>query len=334
MQAIHNLIAHNILAAWLVLAVSFVVLAKCADIFVESAVTLAYRFKLPKLVVGIVLVAFATTAPELAVSAISAARGNAEIALGNAVGSVLCDTGLGLALCALFSATAVTLVPRVIKQSGTFLLVMAVLAFFFTALDGTLSRWEGGILLLGFCAYMVLLFRDHKRGVQHDEDEWETIESHPNFSLPRLLISFVAALAGILVTSDLIVSSATTIAHALHVPDGVIALTLVAFGTSVPEIATCVAAARKHHAALAVGNILGADIMNICWVAGASSLINDLTLTRKEIFFMFPAMLVLALTAQVLLRRRWRLARWHGYVLLGLYVVYLVASYLVFRPVT
>jgi cation:H+ antiporter len=334
MHVFRALIEGNLWVAWLVLLSCFAILAKCADIFVESAVSLAYKFKLPKLVVGIVLVAFATTAPELAVSAISAARGHAEIALGNAVGSVLCDTGLGLALCALFSATAVTLVPRVIKQSGTFLLIMAVLAFFFTALDGTLSRWEGGVLLIGFCVYMVILFRDHRRGVQHDENEWETIESHADFSMPRLTLSFLAALAGILLTSDLIVSSATTIAHALHVPDGIIALTLVAFGTSVPEIATCVAAARRHHAALAVGNILGADIMNICWVAGASSLINDLTLTRKEIFFMFPAMLILAGTAQVLLRRRWRLVRWHGYVLLALYIVYLLASFLVFRSAT
>lgn len=332
MQVIHSLIAENVWAAWVVLGLSFAVLAKCADIFVESAVSLAYKFNLPKLVVGIVLVAFATTAPELAVSAISAARGNAEIALGNAVGSVLCDTGLGLALCALFSVTAVALVPRVIKQAGTFLLIVAVLAFVFTALDGTLSRWEGGVLLAAFCVYMVILFRDHRRGVQHDENEWETIEAHPDFSTPRLVVSFLVALAGILATSDLIVSSATTIAHALHVPDGIIALTLVAFGTSVPEIATCVTAARKKHAALAVGNILGADIMNICWVAGASSLINNLTLSRKEIFFMFPAMLIMAGTAQVLLRRRWRLVRWHGYVLLGLYVAYLVASIIVFRP--
>jgi len=332
MHMIHSLVEGNVWVAWLVLASSFAILAKCADIFVESAVSMAYKFKLPKLVVGIVLVAFATTAPELAVSAISAARGNAEIALGNAVGSVLCDTGLGLALCALFSATAVTLVPRVIKQGGTFLLIVATLAFFFTALDGTLSRWEGSLLLLGFCVYMVLLFRDHRQGRQHPEDEWETIESHPDLSLPRLVIGFVGALAGILLTSDLIVSSATTIAHALHIPDGIIALTLVAFGTSVPEVATCVAAARKHHAALAVGNILGADIMNICWVAGASSLINDLTLTSKEIFFMFPAMLIMVGTAQVFLRRRWRLTRWHGYVLLSLYASYLLASFLVFRP--
>ncbi len=332
MQVLHSLIEQNTIVAWLVLAVGFAVLAKCADIFVESAVSLAYKFKLPKLVVGIVLVSFATTAPELSVSALSAARGNAEIALGNAVGSVICDTGLGLALCALFSATAVTLAPRVIKQGGTFLLIVGVLAFLFTALDGTLSRYEGGALLLGFCVYMFLLFRDHRRGVQVDEDDWETIESHPDFSLARLLLSFVAALAGILLTSDLIISSATTIARALHVPDGIIALTLIAFGTSVPEVATCVTAARKNHTALAVGNILGADIMNICWVAGASSMINDLTLTRKEIFFMFPAMLVLVITAQVLLRRRWRLMRWHGAFLLGLYVIYLLTSFLVFRP--
>ncbi len=301
--------------------------------FVESAVSLAYKFKLPKLVVGIVLVSFATTAPELSVSVISAIRGNAQIALGNAVGSVLCNAGLGLSLCALFSTTAVVLAPRVIKQSGTFLLIVSVLAFLFTAFDGSLQRWEGAVLVLAFCAYMHLLFQQHRRGTLHDESEWETIETHPDFSLSRLIMLFAVALGGILFTSDLIVSSATTIAHALHVPDGIIALTLVAFGTSVPEVATCITAARKHHGALAVGNIMGANIMNICWVAGASSLINNLTLSRREILFMFPVMLVMIGTAHVLLRRHWRLTRRHGYVLLGLYAAYLLASFVMFRPV-
>ena len=332
MHSVHTLIAEHVWAAWLILGISFAVLAKCADIFVESAVSLAYKFKLPKLIVGIVLVSFATTAPELAVSINSAIRGNAEIALGNAVGSVLCDTGLGLAMCALFAAGAVTLTPRVVKQAGTFLIVVALMAFGFTAFDSTLSRAEGALLVLAFGVYMVILFRSHRKGRELDEDEWENIEAHPDFSLARLLILFVVALGGILLTSDLIVGSATTIAHALHIPEGIIALTLVAFGTSVPEIATCIAAARKGHAALAVGNILGADIMNICWVAGASSMINDLTLTRAQILFMFPVMLLLVGTAQVLLRRRWRLVKWHGYVLLGLYLLYLVASFVVFRP--
>ncbi|MDP6491595.1 MAG: calcium/sodium antiporter, partial [Kiritimatiellia bacterium] len=331
---VHTLIEANVWVAWLVLLGSFAILAKCADIFVESAVSLAYKFKLPKLVVGIVLVAFATTAPELAVSMISALRGNAQIALGNAVGSVLCNTGLGLSLCALFVATSVTLAPRVIKQTGSVVLGVGVLAFLFTALDASLQRWEGAILVLAFCIYMMVLFYEHKGGKMHDEDEWENIEAHTDFSISRLTGLFVLGLAGILFTSNLIVTSATTIAHALHIPQGIIALTLVAFGTSVPEVATCVAAARKHHAALAVGNIMGANIMNICWVAGASSLINDLTLTHKEIFFMFPAMLVVIITAQVLLWRRWRLVRWHGALLLGLYIVYLLASFLVFRPGT
>ncbi|NQU40429.1 MAG: calcium/sodium antiporter [Lentisphaerae bacterium] len=331
MQALHLLIHGNVWIAWLVLAISFAILAKCADIFVESAVSLAYKFKLPKLVVGMVLVSFATTAPELSVSVISAVRGNAEIALGNAVGSVLCDTGLGLAMCALFSAGAVALAPRVVKQAGTFLMFVALLAFAFTAFDNTLGRGEGVILALAFCGYMAMLFRQHKRGCLKDEEDGEHAESRPDSAVGRLMLLFIVALAGILSTSDLIVSSATTIAHTLHIPDGIIALTLVAFGTSVPEIATCVTAARKGHASLAVGNILGADIMNICWVAGASAMINPLTLTRKEILFMFPMMLLLAGTAQVLLRRRWQLVRWHGYVLLALYITYLLASFLVFR---
>lgn len=332
MHFIHGVIEGSQVVAWIVMIGGFVILARCADVFVESAVSLAEKFRIPKLVIGIVLVSFATTAPELSVSALSAFRGRPQIALGNAVGSVLCNTGLGLSLCALFSAAAVPVIPHVLKTAGAFFAVVAAAAFACTLFDYTLNAWEGGVLVAAFFIYIAMLFRQHRRGVFNAEDEFEEGEVHPEFPLRRLAGLFALGLGGILLSSDLIVTSAVTIAHGLGVPDSIVALTLVAFGTSVPEVATCITAARKRHGALAIGNIMGANIMNICWVAGASAIVNPLVLTRREIYFMFPVMFVMTMASLFMLRAGWRLTRRQGFVLLTLYVLYLAASVWVFKP--
>ena len=111
-----------------------------------------------------------------------------------------------------------------------------------------------------------------------------------------------------------------------------IALTLVAFGTSIPEVVTCIVAARKKEGAIAVGNILGADIMNICWVAGASSIANDLALSKKQIFFMFPSMFVIVGAMLIMLRMGYRLTRKKGLILFALYLVYLASFFRLFPP--
>lgn len=333
MTAVHTWIAESVWVAWGVLVVAFIVLSKSAGLFVDSSVSLANRFRIPKLVIGIVLVSLATTMPELSVSALSAWRGMPEMALGNAVGSVICNTGLGLALCAVFSAVPVAVIPHVLKASGGFLLAVSSLAFLFTLPDQTLSRWEGVVLVALFAGYLGYLFRQHKLGRYHDDIDLDAAADHLHMSAARVVGLFALGLGGILVSSDFVIASATTIARSFHIPEGAIALTLVAFGTSVPELATCITAARKQEGALAVGNIIGANIMNICWVAGFSSIVNSLTLSAKELFFMFPAMLAVLIVALVLLRSGYRLTRAQGFVLLAAYAVYL-ASFLVLFPAT
>jgi cation:H+ antiporter len=336
MEAAELYIAQHVWVACLVLAASFLVLARSADIFVESAVALAYRLRIPKLVIGIVLVSLATTAPELAVSLVSALKGNPEMALGNAIGSVICDDGLALALAGLLCLAPIPVLPRVLKTSGLFLIFIQIVTFLFVVGDYTLDRWEGGMLVGLFACYLGMLYHQHAKGHLHDplDVEPETVEA---MSLARMVTFFVLGLGGIILASEFIVVSATTVATAAGVPKSVIALTLVAFGTSIPEVATCVASARKGHGAIAVGNIIGADVMNICWVAGASALANPLTLGTtpaegaRQVYFMFPAMFLVVGAMLLLLRIGHNLNRWKGGVLLGLYVVYLVVSVLFFR---
>jgi cation:H+ antiporter len=320
------------LLAVVVLLASFAVLAKCADVFVESAVGIAWRLKVPKLLIGLVLVSLATTAPELSVSLIAALRGNPEMALGNAIGSVICDDGLALGLAGVVAVAPIAVIPTVLHSSGLFLITIQVLCFLFVVFDGALHRPEGVVLVVLFVAYLTYLYRQHRSGRFHDDVEAEVSPKLEKAGMARLLILFAVALAGIIFSSELIVTSATTVARTLGVPEAVIALTLVALGTSIPEVATCVIAARKNEGAIAIGNILGADILNICWVAGASSIANDLALGRRETFFMFPSMFVVVAAMLLMLRWGYRLTRAKGAVLLSIYVLYIASFFVVYKP--
>ncbi len=318
--------------AWTVLVISFVMLAKSADIFVESAVELSNRLNIPKLLIGLVLVSFATTAPELTVSLMAAIKGNPEMALGNAIGSVICDDGLALGLAGIFAIGTIKVIPSVLRSSGSFLLFIATLAFIFTCFDFTLSRGEGATLVVLFAMYLYYTYRQHRLGKIVEDLDTEAPESFHTMSGKKMIFLFLLGLTGILLGSELLVVSATSIATHLHVPEAMIALTLVALGTSIPEVATCITAAKKGHGDIAVGNILGADILNICWVAGASAIANNLVLTSKQIYFMFPVMFVVILAMLIMLRSGFRLTKAKGYALLSIYLAYLILSFFMFPP--
>ncbi len=332
MHAIESAINAHPALAWFVLLAAFAVLAKCADTFVDSAVALANRLRIPKLVIGIVLVSFATTAPELAVSLTAALKGSPEMALGNAIGSVICDDGLALALAGIFAVGSIKVMPNILRTSGIFLVGICLLTFGFVFRDFTLSFGEGALLITLFACYLAFMVREHKKGVLQGDLETETSETYQQMTPLRMGILFAVSLAGIILASEFVVTSATSIARSLHIPETVIALTLVALGTSIPEVATCVVSARKGHGELAVGNIIGADILNICWVAGASAMANNLTLTHKQVYFMFPAMFAIVLAMLAMLACGHRLTRAKGVALLLMYLAYLAATVVIFPP--
>jgi cation:H+ antiporter len=331
METIQQAIQGNLILAWITLIVAFAVLARCADLFVDASVRIADRLGVPKLVIGIVLVSVATTTPELSVSLISALRRQPEMALGNAIGSVICDDGLALALAGVISIAPIAIMPRVLRASGLFLILVQILAFVFVVFDGALERPEGAVLLGLFAAYICFLYYEHRHGRLKDGLA-ATRVAGPRRPAITLVLTFVLAVAGIIVASEAVITSATAIARSFGIPEAVIALTLVALGTSIPEIATCIAAARRKEGAIAVGNILGADIMNICWVAGASAVANDLVVSRKQILFMFPSMFVIVGAMLIMLRLGYRLTRTKGIVLFVLYLAYLASFFKLFPP--
>ncbi|MCZ6635581.1 MAG: calcium/sodium antiporter [bacterium] len=315
----------SIWAALGVLAVCFVVLSKCADWFVDGAVGIAEYLNIPKMLIGIVLVSLATTSPELAVSIMSALSGHPEMALGNAVGSVIVDDGVALGLGALVASSPIAVDPYLLKTTGIFLVTVSLIAYAF-AFDGTLGRVEGGVLVALFCAYIVFVYVSRKRSAD-GEDELEDIEEAiAGKGLGILMGWFVVGLIGVLISSHFLVDAAVVIASFFDVGEAVIGLTIVAFGTSLPEVATAVTAARKGHGEIMVGNILGADVLNICWIAGASALVNPLVVGARVTHFMFPVMLVIVVSMLVMMRTRHQLARGEGIFSIVLYGMYLILT--------
>jgi len=301
------------------------VLWKSADWFVDGAVEVAEKLRLPHMLVGLVLVSLATTAPELTVSLVAALQGSPDIALGNAVGSVIVDDSVALGLAAIFAPAPLIADPRFFRTIVMFLPTISFLAFFMV-LDGTLDRVDGLVLLGMFVGYLVMSYLRERRARSDDRNTpySELIEEKPEeIGWPKILGLFAAGLVGLILGSELLVSGAKGIATFLRIPPVVIGLTVVAVGTSIPEIVTAVTAARKGHAGIALGNILGADILNICWVAGLSAIANPLRAEKNVIMVMFPAMITIVLATLLMIRTEHRLSRREGYVLLLLYVLYI-----------
>ncbi|WP_319558836.1 calcium/sodium antiporter [Marispirochaeta sp.] len=325
-----HLPADNMLLNFLTLFASFYILAKSADFLVDGAVGVAVKARIDKVIIGIVLVGFATTAPEFTVSLMSAIRGFPEIALGNAIGSVIVDDGVALALAILLAPKAITINPRVLKRVGLFLVVIDLFAFGL-ALNGVISRLEGIMLLIILAGYLIVLVNTSRKNaglVPPPEDE---IEEHikPG-TLGKQLLLFFIGVAGVIIASEFLVSSSLNIARFFQVPEVIIGLTIIAIGTSLPEIATCITAARKGHGDLAFGDIIGADILNILWIVGAAAAANTIQVATNVIYFAFPSMIIIVVTMLLLARHKYRLHRWKGVVLLLLYVVYLVSMVLFF----
>ena len=241
---------------------------------VEGASGVARRFGLSEFIIGLTIVGMGTSAPEMVVSFIGAYHGNDDIAIGNVVGSNIMNTLLILGLTALILPMAVTPtnrkrdVPVNVVMTALLILLGLEQTLFGIGSDG-LSYMDGGILLAVFILYMWLCFKTGKT------DEEDTPAPKRNIWLCLLMVA--AGLAGLIFGGNLFVDNATELAHAMHVSDKFIAITIRAGGTSLPELATCVVAAAKKKGQLALGNIIGSNVFNILLILGGSALIHPLS---------------------------------------------------------
>ena len=318
-----------------VLIVSIAVLGKSADWLVDLAVGLSLRLGLPRVIVGATIVSLGTTAPEAAVSVLAAINGSPGLAMGNAVGSIICDTGLILGLACLlkplpFTRSVVNRQGWVQFGCGVLLVALSIpwddpLSMFREG--GTLSRSAGFVLVALLLIYMVWSVR-LARGETATADEEMESDERP---VILVLVALLAAVALVVVSSMFLIGSATLLAERFGVPESVIAATMVAFGTSLPELCIAMAAVRKNQGELAVGNIVGADILNVLFVAGLSAAVTPAGLRAEYHFFQmqFPAMLFILLVFRCGIWQASddRLKRPFGVVLLSTYLVVTFLSY-------
>lgn len=325
------------------IAIAVYVLSKGADLLVDEAVALSRRLGVPAVIIGATIVSLGTTLPEAAVSVLAAVQGNPDLALGNSVGSIICDTGLILGLAALISP--LPLQKSVVNRQGWLQLAAGFLLVFLcfpwgdpgSALTagGTLSQVEGFILVALLIAYIYTSIK----WVNKDGDpaavspEMAAVpDAVPEEKASNLVIfgKLVLGIAMVLVASQLLIPAVEETAYRFNVPDSIVAATLVAFGTSLPELVTALTSVRKGHGELAVGNVIGADILNVLFVSGVAAAVTPTGLNAGPFFFsfLFPAMLVLLVIFRIgIFTGKTHLSRGFGALMLVLYVLIAVFSY-------
>ncbi len=333
-EALAEMIQHladiNVLFIFGVMVIAILVLGKSADWMVEKSVTLSLRTGMPKVIVGATIVSVGTTFPEAVVSVLAALNGNPDIALGNAVGSVICDAGLILGTACLIAPLPLN--KKVVNRQGWVQfgagVLLVVFCLPFTDLGNvfntkaTLPQWAGFVLVIGLVVYMVWSVRLAKYA---DPDESEE-EAEDDSTVAILVGSILVGCLFVVASSITLIEATKILASEAGIPEAVIASTLVAFGTSLPELVTAVTAARKGQGELAVGNVIGADILNVLFVAGAAAAITKEGLVAEAIFFklQFPAMLIILLCFRIgiFAAKDGKLSRPFGAFLVCVYVIY------------
>lgn len=308
--------------AVLLFIVGLVLLVKGGDWFVDGATGIARHFHVPDLLIGATVVSIGTTLPEVMVSASSAVTGHGEIAYGNAIGSIICNT-------ALIAALSVTVRPapvdrRSLRLPVSFFFGAAALYVLIAYTFGTFSRWAGALLLLLFVLYMVLTVRQ-VRGIAAAPTADEP--DAPSTRLWKDLLFLIVGAALIAIGADFLVDNGTVIAEKLGVPESVIALTFVALGTSLPELVTAIQSLIKGHGALSLGNIIGANLFNLVLVNGVSTVLSPFALPQGKLLAGMNASLLMDMPLMVAVMAiltlpaicKERLYRAQGIVLLALY---------------
>lgn len=304
----------------LVLSVGVAILAVGADLFVKGASSVAERFGISPLVIGLVIVGFGTSTPELAVNIGAAINGNTDIAIGNVVGSNIANIGVILGLAALVAPLAVQL--RVVRVE---LPIMIGISFLLWGLAsfGELVRWEGFILVGAFAAFMIYLLKCSKSEPAVVQAEFAEENPRANRTFGWTIGMIAVGLTALMGGAHICVGAAVTLAKMWGMSELVIGLTIVAIGTSLPELASSVMAAYRGHADIAIGNVLGSNIYNILCVLGLTSIITPLPTAAPTLMGLdIPVMIGFALILVPMMLMGLKITRWNGAFLLGAYALY------------
>ena len=297
---------------YVLLVVGFVLLIKGADFFVEASSSIAKTLRVPSIIIGLTIVAFGTSMPELAVSTTASLAGNNEIAVGNVIGSNIFNLLVVLGACGAIRPFAVQLRWDYAESVG-----VAAALFFMIVGDHFVSRTEAIILLMLFAFFVAMTVRDALTNRIEEEEEYKSITPL------RCAIYIVGGLTAIVCGGDLVVECAKEIALALGMSQTLVGLTVVALGTSLPELVTSVVASRKGENGLALGNVIGSNIFNILMVLGASAAVKPVPVNGLAVVDA-ACLIVFSLITWLLCRSKLRISRMEGLIMLGMYTVYLI----------
>lgn len=292
---------------------------KGGDLFVDSSITIANRFKIPRIVIGGTIVSLATTAPELVVSTTASYMGNAGIALGNAVGSAIANIGLIVGIAAILAPVAIDVVD--FRRRSLWMLLSAILVVLFSW-DFDLGRGSGLILFILAVIYLFLNYWQSTHKKNTDEAVTETIPSENDIPFSKAILMFFIGAVLVIVGSKLLVNSGIAIATALKIPSLIIGLTAIAVGTSLPELVTAITSAKKKVADLAIGNIVGANILNLALITGISAMIRPLSIDLFTRNYAFVWLFIMIIAMMIIFWKKGTMGKKAGIFLVSLYVIY------------
>lgn len=312
--------------------VGFFLITKGADIFIDCTVKIGRKTGISELILGATIVSFATTLPELTVSVFASIDNYTTMSLGNAVGSIICNTGLILGLVVIISPFKV---DKNMFSSKSIILLISVLTLMVLGANRSISRGDGLILIVLLIVFMYSNIKsvsgknriNSPNNMQSNSCDNIKSSKHENLKVGVL---FVLGLIMMVVGSKLLVDNGVKIANSIGVPQGIISLTVIALGTSLPELVSSLTAIKKQHHGISVGNILGANILNIVSVIGISSLINDLPILSQNMRIDFEFMTIILLILILPTIKSGKLYRVQGLLLLSSYIIYITTLYFMY----
>lgn len=324
----------NIGIELLLFLLGFALLIKGGDWFVDGSVGIAHRFHLPELLIGATVVSIGTTLPEVMVSSQAALQNSAGISYGNAIGSIICNTSL-------IAGLTIAIKPGVVNRKSLYIPTIAffVSAIFYSLIAYTKQefyRWHGIILLIMFITYMFLSVRQMASNSKEVSEENNEESIGENTLLKDILMLVVGAIA-IAIGSNLLVNNGIIIASLLGVPDSVIGLTMIALGTSLPELVTAITSLIKGHGSLSLGNIIGANLFNIVFVSGLAISISPFKIPSEKtlmglnssLLIDIPLMLIVMLILCIPALKKEKLFKWQGILLLVIYTIFTIYQFVI-----
>ena len=316
--------------SFILLIIGFFFLIKGADLFVDGAASIARKFNIPSMIIGLTIVAMGTSAPEAAVSITSSLSGQNDMSVANVVGSNFFNILVVLGVSALISKLPVQ--KNTIKKDTPFLLIVSGLLLVF-GINKYISRIEGLILLIVFVYFLYSTVKMAKSATNLDsssDNEIALAESDTTTQTPILktVILSIIGILGIVIGGDMVVDSATSIATLFGMSANLVGLTIVAIGTSLPEFVTSIVAIKKGETEIAIGNVIGSNIFNILLVLGLATFISPITISTLALIDII-FMLCITILLYLFMKKDYSLLKKHGIILVGIYIVYM--SYTIIR---